>query len=121
MIKEKNCIVTKEELVDILYQLNNYRRSRYQKIKSKSEISDVIDYIVSLEEEDNKIYKYQDLIDLISQGRINKDYNGLDFSINFQNVYFFKLDDDKYIYIYPNINLKSVDIEKDMISQILYN
>ena len=120
MIKEKNCIVTKEELVDILYQLNNDRRSRYQKIKSKSEISDVIDYIVSLEEEDNKIYKYQDLIDLISQGRINKDYNGLDFSINFQNVYFFKLDDDKYIYLYPNINLKSVETEKDMISQLDY-
>ena len=116
-MERKKVVVTKEELVDILYQKNNEISYPDQKIISKEEISNIIDYIIAVEEKDNKIYRYGSLPFM---GKLYKDYNGTNLSKNFQSTYFFKINNDKYIYICPNLDLGFPEAEKDVINQLDY-
>lgn len=97
-------VVTKEELIDILYQ-----KSLGNKLKLfKEEISNIIDTIVEYETQKNRIYEFRELAGLFN----------IDTTLDFINTCFFKIDNNKYIYL--DYNSKNPNQDKDYIKQIDY-
>lgn len=113
-------VVTKNELVDIIYE--SFKRSI-----SKSDLEKIIDSNIKLEDKDNKIYsitKEYVLLQGIKDEEFKYDketFHQVIISREFKIVYYFKLEDNKYIYFYTKPNIKQ-DLEYlEQIDYILNN
>lgn len=113
-------VVTKNELVDIIYE--SFKRSI-----SKSDLEKIIDSNIKLEDKDNKIYsitKEYVLLQGIKDEEFKYDketFYQVIISNEFKMIYYFKLEDNKYIYFYTKPNIKQ-DLEYlEQIDYILNN
>lgn len=102
-----NPVVTKEELVDIVYK--NFRN-----LIIKTDLENIIDSISKSENENNKIFcvtKEEIMLYSLRNKSFNRDesLNNVIFSKEFKEVYYFKIEDNKYIFFYLKPN-----VEKDL-------
>lgn len=115
-----NPIVTKNQLIDILYEKNKIGNNRYNEV-SKEIISDIVDIIVEIEDKDNDLYSFSDVINnekLNSFLNLNHIENTINyFSVYFINYIYFKISNDKYLYI----SKVDGEILKEQIDYILKN
>lgn len=95
-----NPIVTKNELIDILYKKNNNEMKKISDNKeiTKNCINNIIDIIVEEENKDEKIYCFNDVA--LWNNQLRKLLMEVDLSNDFKELFYFKVD-DKYIYFEP--------------------
>ena len=102
-------VVTKNELIDIIYK-------SFKSSISKSDLEKIIDSNIKLEDKENKIYsitKEYVLLQGIKDEEFKYDKETFDqviISREFKIVYYFKLEDNKYIYFYEKPNIE-MDLE----------
>lgn len=113
-------VVTKNKLIDIIYE-------SFRKSISKCDLEKIIDSNIKLEDKDNKIYsitKEYVLLQGIKDGEFKYDKEAFDqiiISNEFKIVYYFKLENNKYIYFYEKPNIEQ-DLEYlEQIDYILNN
>lgn len=101
-----NPVVTKNELIDILYE-------NFQNLITKVDLEKIMNDIIKLEDENSKIYsvtKEQVSLHILKSKDFNyikETFNQIVTSKEFKEIYYFKIEDNKYIYFYlkPNIEL----------------
>ena len=95
-----NPIVTKNELIDILYKKNNNEMKKISDNKeiTKNCINNIIDIIVEEENKDEKFYCFNDVA--LWNNQLRKLLMEVDLSNDFKELFYFKVD-DKYIYFEP--------------------
>ena len=108
-----NPVVTKKELIDVLFKINN------AKSITKDEIDRIIDIIV--EEENNfgndEIHNIGEIS--ILNGYIHKIMMEKELSKDFLNLYFFKVNTNKYIFIKPIKDEEDIKIFDYILNQNL--
>ncbi len=102
-----NPIVTKNELIDILY--DNFKNSI-----SKNDIEYLMNDNIKLGNKNNKIYsitKEKILLYIIENKNFNynkENYKKAILSKEFKEIYYFKIDNNKYIYYYTKPNIEPI-------------
>lgn len=111
-----NPVVTKNELIDILY--NNF-----QNLITKVDLERIMDDIIKLEDENSKIYSITKeciFLYIIKSEEINHNKETFDKVVEskeFKRIYYFKIEDNKYIYFYSKPNIEN---DLDYLEQIDY-
>lgn len=106
-------IVSKNQLIDILYTINteNVKTTHYGKVVNKESLNSIIDFIIELESESEEVYCFKDVMIF---DPIIKTTHGLDFSKEFMSTYFFNIGIDKYIYILSTQSCKEKNVESEI-------
>lgn len=111
-----NPVVTKNELIDILYE-------NFQNLITKVDLERIMDDIIKLEDENSKIYsitKELILLYIIKSEKNNHNIETFDkvvASKEFKIIYYFKIEDNMYIYFYSKPNIEK---DLDYLDQIDY-
>lgn len=109
-------VVTKNELIDIIYK-------SFKSSISKSDLEKIMDRNIKLEDKDNKIYcitKEYVILQGIKDKEFKYDDETFDQAIisdDFKMINYFKLEDNKYIYFYKKPN---IDKDLEYLEQIDY-
>ena len=115
-----NPVVTKDELIDILYE-------NFQNLITKVDLERIMDDIIKLEDENSKIYsitKELILLYIIKSEEFNHNIETFDkvvASKEFKIIYYFKIEDNMYIYFYSKPNIEKDLDYLDQIDYILKN
>ena len=114
MLVNYNPVVTKNELIDFLYELNikNTDQTKNKEEISKEYINNCINAVVELEKQNNKLYCFKDVI--------GTDFITKNISNNLKTSYFIMIEENKYVYFYLDYALNFPKMEKNFIEQIDY-
>lgn len=112
-----NPVVKKEELIDILYQKNIEDDMTMTQLISKKDISNIIDANIELDDKNDGIECFEELLknELMKKVPNHVDVIHLLKNSYFNKTYYFKIDDNRYIYFYLEQGK-----EEDFIEQIDY-
>lgn len=109
-------VVTKNELIDILYEKNIDKDTKSSSL-TKDEINSAIDIIVENEDKNNEIYSFFDVS--LWDNFLHKILMEKNISKDFGNLRFFNVNTDKYIFLKPIENENDIKILDYILNQNL--